>query len=250
MATVLMPLPATDFDPTESGVPWATLTKAGHRVVFATPEGQPGRADDRMLDGQGLGPWKPLLRADANGRAAYAAMADSAEFRAPLRWDRVRAEAVDALLLPGGHAPGMKPYLESIVLQGLVVDAFDAKKRIGAICHGVLLAARSCRLDGRSVLHGLRTTALTKAMEHTAWLMTVAWLGDYYCTYPVTVQDEVTAALEGPEDFETGPLPLRRDDPGHLERGFTVRDGRYLSARWPGDAHRFAREFERMLRSG
>jgi len=29
--------------------------------------------------------------------------------------------------------------------------------------------------------------------------------------------------------------------------GFTVRDGQYLSARWPGDAHRFAHELAGML---
>jgi hypothetical protein len=29
--------------------------------------------------------------------------------------------------------------------------------------------------------------------------------------------------------------------------GFTVRDGEYLSARWPGDAHRFAAEFAAMI---
>ena len=29
--------------------------------------------------------------------------------------------------------------------------------------------------------------------------------------------------------------------------GFTVRDGKYLSARWPGDANRFAEEFVTLL---
>ncbi len=35
---------------------------------------------------------------------------------------------------------------------------------------------------------------------------------------------------------------MLRDGPGHLERRFVVKDGAYLSARWPGDAHRFAAE--------
>ena len=35
MATLLMPLPDSDFDPTESGVPWRTMRDHGHRVVFA-----------------------------------------------------------------------------------------------------------------------------------------------------------------------------------------------------------------------
>ncbi|MGH8738869.1 MAG: hypothetical protein ACREVC_16055, partial [Burkholderiales bacterium] len=50
-------------------------------------------------------------------------------------------------------------------------------------------------------------------------------------------------------DFERGPLAILRDSPEHLERGFTVRDGNYLSARWPGDAHRFAAEYVGMLES-
>ena len=40
------------------------------------------------------------------------------------------------------------------------------------------------------------------------------------------------------------------DAPEQLERGFTVRDGQYLSARWPGDAHRFAVEFWGMVIEG
>ena len=57
MATVLMPLPACDFDPSEVAVSWRVLTDAGHEVVFATPSGQVGEADDLMVTGQGLDPW-------------------------------------------------------------------------------------------------------------------------------------------------------------------------------------------------
>jgi protease I len=53
--------------------------------------------------------------------------------------------------------------------------------------------------------------------------------------------------LARPEDFIRGPLPLRRDSAARLGVGFTVRDGDYLSARWPGDAHRFASEFAAMI---
>lgn len=247
MATVLLPLPSRDFDPTETAVPWRTLTARGHQVLFATPDGRMGEADPRMLSGDGLGPWKPLLRADANGRAAHAAMAASPAFRSPKHHDEMSASQIDALLLPGGHAPGMRPYLESAPLQALVAAMFAANKPVGAICHGVLLAARSRRADGRSVLHGRRTTALTRQMEMTAWALTGLWLGSYYRTYPVTVQQEVSAALARPEDFDPGPLSTLRDDPAHLDRGFVVRDGNYLSARWPGDAHRFAEAFASLL---
>lgn len=247
MPTVLIPVPSQDFDPTEAAVPWKMLRTLGHRVVFATPDGNPARADARILTGRGLGVLARVLMADANGRQAYAEMAESAEFRHPTAWSEARISDVQGLLLPGGHAPGMKPYLESSELQSLVAAAFAARLPVAAICHGVVLAARSRGADGRSVLHGRKTTALTKPMELTAWSLTCAWLGNYYRTYPTTVEDEVAAALAAPGDFIRGPMGSKRDAPGRLEVGFTVRDGQYLSARWPGDAHRFAAEFAGML---
>jgi protease I len=247
MATVLVPLPSRDFDPTETGVPWKALRALGHQVVFATPDGRPGAADERMLTGRGLGVLARFLIADANGRQAYAEMAASEEFQRPISHTATRDADYDGLLLPGGHAPGMRTYLESKALQALIVAAFDRGLPVGAICHGVVLAARSRRNDGRSVLYGRRTTALTNRMELTAWALTCAWLGRYYRTYPTTVQDEVTAALANPNDFLCGPLSTRRDRPLDHAAGFTVQDGNYLSARWPGDAHRFASKFAMML---
>ena len=250
MPTVLVPIPAADFDPTEAAVPWKVLAARGFAVVFATPDGNPGRADARILTGRGLGVLAPVLKADANGRQAYAEMAASPEFLHPITYAQARIADVQGLLLPGGHAPGMQPYLESTCLQSLVAAAFAAGIPVGAICHGVVLAARSRDADGRSVLYGRKTTALTKLMELTAWSLTRAWLGDYYRTYPTTVEDEVTASLAAPGDFLRGPMSTRRDSAGRLEIGFTVRDGQYLSARWPGDAHRFATEFAGMLQAG
>ena len=247
MSRVLIPLPSSDFDPTEAAVPWRELTRRGHEVRFATPDGTAARADPRMLRGHGLGPWRHFLRADSNGRAAHDAMVASPEFTHPSSYEQVSAEDLDALLLPGGHAPGMRVYLESSRLQELVSAAFARQMPVGAICHGVVLASRARGADGRSVLYGRRTTALTRSLELSAWALTALWLGDYYRTYPITVQEEVTKALAHPDNFQVGPLAMRRDAPGHLERGFAVRDGTYLSARWPGDAHRFASEFAAML---
>lgn len=248
MSTILMPLPETDFDPTESGVPWRVLTERGHKVLFATPEGVPATPDFRMLDGDGLGILGTFLCADRNGRTAYEAMAQCPEFQAPLRWQDVQPESFDALLLPGGHAPGMRPYIESETLQALVAECFRVDKIVAAICHGVVLVARSNATEETSVLHDRKTTALLKKQEMLAWTLTFVWLGDYYRTYQVSVQDEVTACLASREQFIAGPLPLKRDSLEHPEHGFCVRDGNYLSARWPGDAHRFALELVAMLR--
>ena len=109
-----------------------------------------------MLTGQGLDPWGAipllrnlpliglLMRANRDARQAYAEMIADPDYLAPQRWDAVDASAYDALLLPGGHrARGMRDYLESEILQGIVASFFDAEKPVAAICHGVLLAARS-----------------------------------------------------------------------------------------------------------
>jgi protease I len=174
-------------------------------------------------------------------------MEQSDAFQRPISYGEIRAADFDALLLTGGHAPGMRVYLGSGVLQSAVADFFAQEKPVGAICHGVLLAARSSLHSGKSVLYGRKTTALTKQMELIAWRLTRSYLGDYYRTYQTTVEDEVRSVLARPEDFIRGPLPLRRDSAVRLGVGFTVRDGHYLSARWPGDAHRFATKFAAMI---
>jgi hypothetical protein len=90
MATLLMPLPDSDFDPTESGVPWRTMRDHGHNVVFATPAGRTARADPKMVTGEGLGILSPLLKADANGRSAYLYMEQSDAFRRPISYGEIR----------------------------------------------------------------------------------------------------------------------------------------------------------------
>ena len=199
--TILIPIPHQDFDPTEVAVPWRVLTNQGHQVVFATPDGKQGHADDFMVTGEGLDVWGwiPLLkklklvgltlRANRDAREAYAALAQDSAFLAPLKYEDLYVERFDGVVLPGGHrARGMRAYLESQTLQNFVGAFFDSGKPIAAICHGVVLAARSLSpKNGLSVLHGRKTTALTWKMEHTAsMLMTFAgrvWDADYYRTY-------------------------------------------------------------------
>jgi protease I len=237
--SVLIPIPLRDFDPTETSVPWKILRQAGVDIVFATPTGEQGHGDDRMVSGLGLGPLRQLLAADKNGRAAYVDMTSSSEFVHPIRWSEISPDKYDGILLPGGHAKGMREYLESETLQKCVSDFFQLNKFIGAICHGVVLAARSKAANSKSNLFGRKTTALLASQEISAWLLTCTWLGSYYRTYPETVEAEVKSALASKIDFFAGPPPLFRDDPKNLKRGFFVQDQNYLSARWPGDAHSF-----------
>lgn len=248
MKKVLVPLPDYGFDPTEAAIPWLLLTAKGYDVQFATPGGYSAMADMRMLRGEQLGIWKWLLQARKDAVAAYHQMSNSDAFCNPCKYGEIKTDDFDALLLPGGHDKGMKAYLESASLQQAVARFFSAQKPVGAICHGVVLAARSKDLQtGKSVLHTYKTTALLQSQELAAYHLTKFWLKDYYLTYSTTVQTEVTASLSEAGHFIKGPLPMFRDDPHHLHRGFTVLDGHYLSARWPGDAYRFATDFIKLL---
>jgi len=280
---VLMPLPRFDYDPTEVAVSWKILTAAGHRVAFATPDGRTARADPVMLSGIGLDFWSRvpglqrlrciglLLRADRNARRAHALLEHDAAFRAPQAYAQVDADRHEALLLAGGHAQGMREYLESKALQRVAADCLDAGKPVAAICHGVVLAARSqSARTGLSVLHGRKTTALTWTFERSAWQLSRYagrwWDRNYYRTYcehpgePAgyrSVQAEVTRALARPEDF----TDVAHDAPDHFRKSsglfrdslsdarpaFVVRDGNYVSARWPGDAYLFAKRFAEKL---
>jgi putative intracellular protease/amidase len=284
MARVLIPLPSRDFDPSEAAVSWQVLANAGHTIIFATPDGQPAAADDMMLSGQGLDLWGriPLLRnlpligllmrANRDARNAYAAMTTDLNYSKPLRWDVIDTSGFDALLLPGGHrARGMRDYLEDKMLQSHVADFFEAQKPVAAICHGVLLAARSIsKRTGRSVLHGYKTTALTWTLENSAWKLariTRFWDPNYYRTYLeqagepngyMSVQQEVTRALAGPADFLDVPRTdpeyrrkasgLQRDSMDDARPAFVVQDRNYVSARWPGDVNTFAKTFARLLK--
>jgi putative intracellular protease/amidase len=237
MASVLFPLPDRDFDVTEVAVPWKLLRQAGHEVVFATEAGATPACDPLLLTGVVFG----KLGAHDEPIAFYRELEHAPEFVTPRRWSECAADGFAALFLAGGHAPGMRQYLGSQVVQRITSEFFAAQKTTAAICHGVLVAARSMDASGRSVLHGRRTTCLPKYMERSAFLATFWRRGRYYRTYPAYVEDEVVAALATPEHFERGPRELSnrgtRDDHTHA---FVVEDDRYLSARWPGDAYLLA----------
>jgi putative intracellular protease/amidase len=244
---VVMLLPAVDYDPTESAIIWDGLTAAGVDVRFATPNGEPAYADPRLVD-KGFSVLSPLLMTKADSLAAYQRMVGDAQFAKPCTYEDVDIESAGGLFIPGGHAKGVRTLLESSAAQATAVTAMAAGMPVGAVCHGVLLLARSIDPStGRSVLYGRQTTALTATLELGGWALTRLWLGDYYRTYPTTVQAEVTAALKSPGDFQAGPRVTLRDSPNHLGRGFTVKDGNYLSARWPGDCHRLASEYVDMV---
>jgi putative intracellular protease/amidase len=238
---VLVPLPDRDFDTTEVAVPWKLLRDRGHEVIFATEAGGTApQCDPKLLGGVMFG----KLGAYPEPISFYRRLQDAAEFRDPIAWGDIEPEEFDGLILPGGHAPGMRQYLGSVELQAKVADFWALERPVGAICHGVLVLARS------GVLTRSRTTCLPKPMERGAFLLTAWRRGRYYRTYPAYVQDEVVAALDDRSQFDGGPPALKRGTATDHRHAFVVEDGRYVSARWPGDAYLFAERFAQLLGAG
>ena len=246
MPTILIPLPDHDFDVTEVAVPWRLLTDAGHQIVFATEAGAGApAADPLLLTGVVFG----KLGAEPEPSQFYDEMIASSAFNNPIAWASIDPTGYDGLLLAGGHAPGMKQFLGSELLQSKVAEFWALQRPVAAICHGVLVLARAKGADGRSILAESQTTCLPKYMERLAYWLTFWRRGRYYRTYPAYVQDEVRAALEDPSSqFHRGPFNLGKRGTAADDRAtFLVKDGRYLSARWPGDAYALTVAFSTML---
>lgn len=241
-----MPLPDRDFDVTEVAVPWRLLTDAGHQVVFATEAGGSApAADNRLIDGVIFG----QLGAAEEPIKFYRQLTADPGFLSPVAWSSIEPSRFDALLLPGGHAPGMRQYLGSAELRSKVSALWSMERPVGAICHGVLVIARTKDpMTGHSVLAHERTTCLPRYMERSAYWLTSWRLGRYYRTYPAYVEDEVRAALADAGQFERGPRVLMaRGTASDDKPAFVVTSGRYVSARWPGDAYLFARTLASLL---
>lgn len=251
-APVVIAVPDRDFDLTEVVVPWRVLRDAGVPVAFATergPQGSLPACDPKLIDDPTLRALRLVAR-PANV-ALYRELEVAPERQAPIRWADIDPTHHAGLVLPGGHwARGMRQYLEGAALQAAVVALVRANRPVGAICHGGVVLARAVDpATGRSVIDGKRVTALLRSSELTAFWLTRLVLGDYYRTYPETVESEVTRAVGERGAFERGPLPDVFYKPGVPGRGFVVQDGQLVTARWPGDAEAFAQAFLRLVRA-
>lgn len=136
-------------------------------------------------------------------------------------------------------------------MRDIIRSFFARNAPVGAVCHGVLPVARTKTDSGKSILYGRRTTSLLRVQEKCGHYLACCTAGDHYRTYPEFLQDEVTAVLESPDHFKTGShldhIIGRYGTDGKPDAGFCVRDGNYVSCRWPGDAHKWARQLRDVI---
>jgi putative intracellular protease/amidase len=228
---ILMPLPDHDFDPTETSIPWKVCTTRGWRIEFSTEFGRLAQADLNKL----TGPLPGLISAGAKAQMAYQQMTQDQAYQHPIPYTEIDPGRYKALLLPGGDALRMRQYLESAKLRSKVLQFWQQGKLIGAICHGILILART--LDpqtGHSVLYGHKITALPRSLDRFGYLLDKRLVKHGYIMYPNCVAEEVRACLQRPEDFSKGP---------GLLAPYVVSDGNLITSRWYMDADLFAKRF-------
>ena len=223
------------------------VARSGHELVFATEAGATPACDPLLLTGVVFG--KLGARADAIALVSRDGAAPGIH-RAAHVDATVAPIEFDALFLAGGHAPGMRQYLGSELVQPPDRRVLrDRQADRGDLSRRARRRAREAQPTA-GVLHGVKTTCLPKYMERAAFLATFWRRGRYYRTYPHTSKTKCRAALATPDDFVRGPRELSkrgtRDDDSHA---FVVEDGRYISARWPGDAYLIAKKLIERLAS-
>ena len=110
-----------DFEDAELVVPMRAMKDAGARVVIV----------------------------GSGSREIYKGKRGSANIRADVTADKVRAEDFDAVIVPGGYAPDKMRLHQSMV--DLVGRAHDLGKVIAAICHGPQLLLSADIVRGRRI---------------------------------------------------------------------------------------------------
>jgi len=226
---ILIPIPNKDFDLTEVAVPWKLFKNKGYSVVFATENGEKGEVDPLLISGVIFG----QLGAKKEAIEFFREMEKSEEFLNPILYKDIDVSEYDLLHLPGGHAKGMRQYLESKVLQEKVLAFYQKEKIIGSICHGAIILARTINpKTGKSIVFERKLTGLIKRLEKIAYYLTAWKLGKYYRTYPQYVEDEVIANLKDKSQFVRGKL--------NAKIPFVCQDNNLITARWPEDAYLYA----------
>ncbi len=232
---ILMPLPDHDFDPTEAAIPWKACTAQGWQVVLATEGGNIPECDMNRLKG----PLPGLLSASSSVQAVYQEMTEDPGYQRPILWGEIDASGYQALLLPGGDGPGVRQYLDSARLRNKVLDFWQQGKLIGALCHGMLVLARTIDPQtGHSVIYGHKVTAVPSSLDRFAYLMDSWFLKRGYVMYSRCVADEVLGCLEDPEHMSSGPS---------LFKPYVVCDGALVTSRWYLDAQLFSERFIEQL---
>jgi putative intracellular protease/amidase len=184
--------PRTGIWFTEFSEPYAALVAAGFSVTVATPLGAAAPIDPRSYpDAASIAAaHDPLTRLNATYPLAA-----------------LRAADFDAVFLPGGHGP-MFDLAHDPGLKALLRNFHDARKPIGAVCHGPAGLLGVTLAHGTTLLRGKRVTGFTRGEDAA---------DDLYPYIPFALQDAMTA--EGAQFVEGPPKSAHVEVDGLLITG-------------------------------
>jgi putative intracellular protease/amidase len=154
----------------EFAVPYRTFRGAGLDVELATPGGTPPTVDPVSLQpDRAGGPERAArLRAELDELSGTLAR--------PRALEDVGDDGLDAVFLPGGHAP-MEDLPGCAPLGRLLGALYDSGRLVSAVCHGPAGLLSATRGDGTWLFAGRRMTAFSDEEERQAGLADRArWL--------------------------------------------------------------------------
>lgn len=152
----------------ELQAPWDVLKKAGHKLTLATKQGLKPLPITVSMD---PGFMDPIQNYPVNPKEVVdrtKALLDGSDWADPLRFDQVKMNKFDALVIVGGPGAALD-IVGNIGVHDMILSAYKAGKIIGALCYavGALALTRDPDNKNKSVIYGRTVTAHPHAWDFT-----------------------------------------------------------------------------------
>jgi putative intracellular protease/amidase len=171
---------------------YSEFKKAGWTIDLYTVNGQAAVADPKSLENRpllsliGLGLNQSISPETELGREIEYRLSDDV-----MHIDRLTIDQYDALYIPGGHGCLFDVNI-NLTVQRKVVEAFQKRKVISAVCHGTSTLALST-MDGKSIIEGKKVTGFPDFMDDV--LMLAKWIPEKFL--PLPLRNEKTMKTAG-----------------------------------------------------
>ena len=153
----------TGFWLEEFATPYYVFKDAGHEVTLASPKGGQPPLDPKSDEPDSQTEATRRFRSDPEAQAALASTATL---------ESVSGAEHDALFYPGGHGP-MWDLAEDPHSRQLIEAFHNARKPIGAVCHGPAVFRHAQTEEGTPLVAGRDVTGFTNSEEEGVGLTQV-----------------------------------------------------------------------------
>lgn len=175
--------------------PIEPLIKAGHRIVFASPDGKGCVIDKNSYN---LSNWRFSKKAMEHAKHYFETTLQDLGIANPLKIgdvlkDQELLNSFDVLFIPGGHAPTTDILHTNWLVSNdlnpqtaeLLLHFHTHNKITSAICHGSAVLAAAPVIDGKWIYDGYNMTCVSMAAEWLIEDIPCFGLGKHMPDYPV-----------------------------------------------------------------